>query len=506
VSFLGIDIGQTGCKVIAFSVRGQPLASAYREYPIISDQPGQAELDSAGVVQHCKECIAKVAAAVQATDPVSAMAVSSQGEAFTVIGPEGEYLSNAMITSDIRCELQVGEITERLGRENLYRITGHSPHTMFTLFKLAWLRQNRPEILDSAWKILCFEDLLGYELTGEAVTDYSMAGWTMMLDVTRRQWSGVILDSIGIEAALLPEPRPSGCVVGSVKKKLCEEIGLTENAVVVTGGHDQPCGALGAGVIGPGVAMYSTGTADCISPAFDRLVLNDTMRDSNLATYHHVVHGLYFTVAFNLTGGNLLRWFRDEFGRDETRRAEETDSDPYELLISQMPTQPTRIMVLPHFAPTGTPYFDVSPTGEILGLKLSTTRGEFIKALLEGTTYEMKLNVEILARAGVEINQLRAIGGGAKSAAWMQIKANIMDIPIVAMQVSEAACMGAAMLSAVGSGAIDSIDAAVQQWVRPARVYEPSKPNAAKYRERYGIYRRLYDTIKPIGQELSRLT
>jgi xylulokinase len=252
--------------------------------------------------------------------------------------------------------------------------------------------------------------------------------------------------------------------------------------------------------------MYATGTVECISPAFDRLVLNDTLRDANLATYHHVVPDMYFTVAFNLTGGNLLRWFRDEFGQSEALEAERTGRSVYDHLLDSIPDAPTDVLVLPHFVATGTPHFDVSPTGAVINLSLATTRGEFIKSLLEGVTYEMRLNVDILHRAGVEINELRAIGGGAKSPAWMQIKADIMNLPIVAMDVSEAAGMGAALLAAVGGGGIDSIAAGVSTWVRPRDVFEPDPRRAEAYAERYGVYGELYATLKPLGLSIGRWT
>ena len=504
MSFMGVDIGQTGCKVLAFDLAGQPIGSAYREYPVISPQPGWAELDSGQVMALCKDAIAEVAAAVRRSDPVSAVAVASQGESFTVVGPDGGFLCHGMITSDTRARAQVAELTETIGLETLYRITGHSPHTMFTLFKLAWLREHNPAVLDRAVKILCYEDLLGYELTGEAVTDYSIAARTMLFDVGRVSWSADILDRIGLTADVLPRPEPAGSVVGTVRESLAAELGLGTGVTVVAGGHDQPCGALGAGVVGPGVAMYATGTVECISPAFDRLLLNDTLRDANLATYHHVVPGLYFTVAFNLTGGNLLRWFRDEFGREETRQAEQSDRGVYDLLLDQIPAEPTGILVLPHFVATGTPYFDIAPTGAIVGLKLTTTRGEVIKSLLEGVTYEMRLNVDILRKAGVAISELRAIGGGAKSDVWLQIKADIMDIPIVSMNVSEAAGLGAAMLAAVGSGAIETIDEAVEEWVHPRRVFEPEENRARLYEERFAVYSELYHTLKPLGTEVAR--
>lgn len=505
MSFMGVDIGTTGCKVIAFDINGKALSAAYREYPLICSFPGWAELDARIVINSCKDCIAQVASSVKDSDLVTALAVSSQGEAFTVIDDNGEFLCNAMVSFDTRSQKQVTELTEQLGLNNLYQITGHSPHTMFTLFKLAWLRENHPEILDKARNILCFQDMLGFELTGETVIDFSLAARTMMWDVHKRKWSQPILDSIGIEQNVLPRAVQSGQVIGKVKKQLCEQLNLSCDVVVVAGGHDQPCGALGAGVVEPDIAIYATGTVECISPAFNKLLLNDTLRESNLATYPHVVEGLYTTVAFNFTGGNLLRWFRDEFGGEEVRLARENSQDPYELILQQVPSEPTNIMVLPHFVTTGTPHFDSSATGAILGLKLTTSRGEVIRALLEGVTYEMRLNVEILAQAGIEIKQLRAIGGGAKSDIWMQIKSDIIGLPIVSLNINEAACLGAAILAAVGCRSVSSIKDAAKLWVRPSKVFEPFKKNVALYNQRYDIYRNIYNTIKPISSKLAKL-
>jgi xylulokinase len=504
MSFMGVDVGQTGCKVLAFDAEGRPIASAYREYPAIVTQPGWAELDSGEVLAHCKDAISEVAMATRGSDPVQAIAVASMGESFTVVGPRDEFLCHGMIASDTRARRQVEEITDSIGLDTLYRTTGHSPHTMFTLFKLAWLRDNRPAILDRASKILCYEDLVGYALTGEAVVDYSIAARTMLFDVTRRHWAPRLLDCVGLTPDVLPRPEPAGTMIGVVRPDTADELGLARDVRVVAGGHDQPCGALGAGVVGEGTAMYATGTAECVSPAFDRLLLNDTLRDANLATYHHVVPGLYFTVAFNITGGNLLRWFRDEFGHHEVQLARRTGCNAYDLLLESIPSTPTSVLVLPHFTATGTPYFDTNPTSAVLGLTLSSTRGDLIRSLLEGVTYEMRLNVDILRAAGVPISELRAIGGGAKSAAWMQIKADIMDIPIVSMDVSEAAGLGAALLAALGSGALDSVEDGVNSWVRPARVFEPEVEGARAYRERYDVYRDLYRALKPLGTRMAK--
>ena len=505
MSFMGVDIGTTGCKVMAFDTDGNSLSAAYREYQVICPKPGWAELDARLVINHCKDCIAQVAASVKNRDPVAALAVSSQGEAFTAVGESGEFLCNAMVSSDTRSQKQLTELTEKLGLENLYHITGHSPHTLATLFKLAWLKENRPEVLEKAHKILCFGDLLGFELTGETTIDYSLAARTMMWDVHQKNWSHTILDAVQIDEEVLSKPVPAGQAIGKIKKRLAEQLNLSADVVVITGGHDQPCGALGAGVTEPSLATYATGTVESISPAFSKLLLNDTLRKSNLATYPHVVDQLYTTVAFNLTGGNLLRWFRDQFAAEEIKRAKETSTDPYELILKQVPSTPTNILVLPHFVATGTPYFDSSPTGAILGLDLTTSRAQLTRALLEGLTYEMRLNIEILDHAGIQIDELRAIGGGAKSDIWMQIKADIIGLPVVSLNINEGACLGAAMLAAAGSKQIKSAKEAAKRWVRPIRIFEPCKGNTRRYNKGFAIYKSLYESIKPIGRKLAKL-
>ena len=505
MSFLGVDIGTTGCKGSVFDESGKVLTSAYQEYCTSSPRAGWFELDCREVIAKCKEVISECANTVKDTDNIVSLSVSSQGEAFTLLDKRGEYLCRAMVSFDTRSQKQVEEFSKSFGLERLYNITGHCPHTLFSLFKILWLKENEPELIGKAEKLLCFGDLLGYELTGNAALGYSLAARTMLFDVSKLRWSDTILEAIGLDRKVLAEPVPAGMPIGKIRKKIAVELGLSPSVIVAAGGHDQVCGALGAGVTGAGVAAYATGTVECLTPVFSELILNETMRESNLATYPYAIEGFYTTVAFNLTGGSLLRWFRDQFGRFEAEEAERKRCDVYELILEEVPSEPTSLFVQPHFTSTGTPYFDPHPTGAIIGLNLNTTKGEIVRAILEGITYEMKLNVELLKRAGIEINELRATGGGAKSTKWMQIKSDIMDIPIVSLDVSETGCLGAALLAAKAYGHNDSLEQTSKQWVHQTRTYEPSGENVIKYRERFGIYSQIYKTLKPLGNLINGL-
>jgi xylulokinase len=328
----------------------------------------------------------------------------------------------------------------------------------------------------------------------------------MMFDVTQHVWSGEILDAVGLKPDHFARPLPSGSVVGRIPPSVARSLQLAETAFVVTGGHDQPCGALGAGATEPGVAMYATGSVECIAPAFAEAVFAEELRDGNLCTYDHTVPGMYTTVAFSLTGGNLLKWFRDEFGAMETAEARARGINPYEMLLESAAREPTRLLVLPYFTPSGTPHFDLDTPGAIVGLRLSTTRGEILRALLEGVAFEMRMNMDILERVGCRIREFRAIGGGARSDFWTQLKADVAGKPIIPLTVTEAGCLGVAMLACAADRGVPVTDV-VAEWVKTGPPCHPDPQNAEWYDRRFADYCKLYPAVRDLvasGKDIHR--
>jgi len=473
--YLGLDIGTSGCKAVAFDADGRTIVQAGRDFELRFTPEGGAELDSDEVIGKCLAVIAETRQ--QSGGAIRAMAVSSQGEAFTALGQDSRTLCHAMVSSDARAARYACEWPAQFGAERLYQITGHTAHPMFTLFKLLWLRDHRPEVWRQADRFLCFEDLLHHRLGLEPAIGWPLAGRTMLFDVRRHEWSPELLEAIGLTVGKLARPLASGSVVGKTE----------DGMLVVASGHDQPCGALGAGATKPGVAMYASGTVECITPAFSKPVFNEELRRSNLCTYDHTVPGMYATVAFSLTGGNLLKWFRDEFASGQS----------YEQVLAAAAPAPTKLLVLPYWTPSGTPHFDVQTPGAILGLRLSTTRGEMLRALLEGVAFEMRLNLEILHDAGCELHELRAIGGGAKSAFWTQLKADVLGKPITTLNVTEAGCLGAAMLAcAADTGA--PLSSLADRWVTPVKRILPQPEPSAYYSRRFAAYRQLRPALQKL--------
>jgi len=496
-NYMGVDIGTSGCKAAVFDDNGQQIVVSNREYDIIFSDDGGAELDSDEVIEKCFEVIKECSLSV-IPNSIRGLGITSQGEAFTAIGNNNEILSNAMVSSDLRSQIYLNEFLEKFGEEKLYNITGHTAHPLFTLFKLLWFKNNKPDLWKKAKYFLCFEDLLQLKLGLKPNISWSLAGRTMLFDVRKHKWDPEILDIIGLTKEQLAKPAPSGKIIGNVNAIIAGNLGLSDDTFVVTGGHDQPCSALGAGVTKEGMAMHVTGTVECISPIFNKPIFTEALQKNNICTYDYTIKDIYTTVVYNLTGGNILKWFRDEFGAMEVSKAKLDGIDAYELLLEAAGTKPSSLMVLPYFTSSGTPYFDTQTKGAIFGLRLSTKRGDFIRALLEGVAFEMRLNLEILETMGCNITELRAVGGGAKSAIWTQLKADVMNKKITTLSVKEAGCCGAAMLACTVDNKVP-ISELADNWTKPLSTVYPQSENKEWYKERYEIYRNLYKTVKNIS-------
>ncbi len=496
MNYLGIDIGSSGCKALVVDKDGRQIAMARREYNIAFSDNGSATLDSDEVIRNCFEIIKECSKYVE-PDSIKGMSISSQGEAFTAVGYNNETLSRAMVSSDISSAAFINDWIKYFDEEKLYQITGHTAHPMFTLFKLLWFKNIESDLWKRTKYFFCFEDLLQFRMGLKPAISWSLAGRTMMFDIRRHEWNQSILDKIGVPAEKLATPLPAGNLVGRIGRKIANQLGLSNDVFVVTGGHDQTCSALGAGVIEEGAAMLATGTVECICPALKKPVFSKVLKENNLCTYNYSIEELYTTVAFSLTGGNIFKWFRDQFGYKEMEESKIIGKDAYDLLLNNTDSKPSNLLALPYFTPSGTPYFDTQTKGAIIGLQLSTQRKEILKALLEGVSFEMRLNLDILEGAGCAVEELRWVGGGSKSALLAQIKSNVMNKKITLLNIKEAGCFGAAML-ACSFDTGEPIRNLASKWVKQSAVVYPQSDYEKWYNYRFESYKKLYKNVKEI--------
>lgn len=495
MSLMGLDIGTTGAKATVFAEDGRLLGGAYAEYPLESPRPGWLELDAERVWDAVVDVVRR-AAGLAGRDPAAAMAISCLGEAAVPLDASGAVLDRAIIGFDTRASALFDAWIADQDRARIMSLTGQPPSQMVTVVKLMWIRDHQPELFKRIARYPCFGDFACIRMGLPPMIDHTMAARTMGFDIHRRVWSDEMARRCGLDFGVFSPPVATGCVIGELGAKAARTLGLPAGCKVCAGAHDQPAGALGAGVFESGLAMDATGTVECFAVSMEQPVVNTIMMENNLSCYPHAVRDLFISLAFNFTGGSLLRWVRDVLGGEERARAEQERRDVYAVLTEAMSPEPTGLFVVPHFTMTGTPHMDPDPVGAIVGLTLSTSRAELLRAVLEGITYEMKLNLSLLERAGVAVRELRAIGGGAKSDFWLQLKADMFGRPVVRMSVTEAAGLGMAISAGVGAGIYPSVREAVAELIRPGRIFEPNPRNARFYDERLPQYARLYPRLK----------
>lgn len=504
MSLIGLDVGTTGCKAVAFDEQGRELAQAYREYSLLHPQPGWSELSTATIWSAVQEVLACVAQTIGTSDPPHALSVSCQGEAVAPIAQDGQALYNFSVSFDDRTIPQYHWWLEQVGKEQIFQITGMPLHPMHSINKIMWFQEHRPKIFAKTWKFLCVEDYIIFQLSGELAIDYSLAARTMAFDIRALTWSADMLRAANIDREVLPVPYPSGTAVGVIRPTLAQELGLPTGMKIVTGGHDQPCGALGAGVIKAGLALNATGTSDVLCPAMQEPILTPRMLAYNYSCYPHTFRDYYCSIGFNLTGGLLLRWYRDVLCAGECAEARQRGCDPYQIIIEHASAEIARPLFLPHFVGSGTPTLDPISRGALVNLTIDVDKAELNRAVLDSLNYEMRYNIEAMEDAGIPIETIRAIGGGAKSERWLQLKADVFGKPVELLEVTEAAALGAAFLAGQAIGTYTEIANDIQHIVRPKKCFEPNPRQHVRYADRYAAYKEIYPTLREFNHTLAR--
>lgn len=488
MSIMGVDIGTTGTKAVVFDEEGSILASHYIEYPLYTPEPDQCELDPNEVWSAVKETITGSAASTATNDPVGAIGISTLGDSLTLIDRHGAALSKTVVgAADRRAVPQTAKIMERFDRASLFEQTGEPLNAVCVIPKILWFRENRPEIYEKTARFTGWQEIVHLRLGLAPSMDYSLASKTMLMDIHHRDWVRDLMEACGLSPDQFYPLSPSHTIVGTLKSRYADPLGLDPGTPVVAGGFDQCCCALGAGVLTTGKAANTIGTLEAITAISDSPRLQHTLLEGNYGCGFHVIQDSYFSLGYVTTSGGVLRWYRNTLGTEESRRAREQNLDPYETIINSTDDRPSPLYILPSFAGAGTPWLDEREKGSIFGLTLGTEKRDIVKGILDGICYEVRLNLETLAGSGITVESLRAVGGGTRSDRWMQLKADITGLPIEVTGVSEAGCLGAAFLAGLGAG-LYSTPGDIDHIVKVNRVFEPRRQYRAEYDAGYEKY------------------
>ncbi|MHB1296076.1 MAG: xylulokinase [Anaerolineae bacterium] len=477
-ALLGIDLGTTGCKAAVYGVDGRFLGACTFEYPLIKLSPEFVEQDADGwwalTQQAIREAVARAGIPGEA---VQALSVSSQGISFVPIDAAGHCLRPAINWLDTRASAEAEEVRAALGDEALYALTGKRPSAAYVLPKLLWLRRHEPEILQRTARFLLAHDLLLYRLCGATLTDYSLAGGALLLDLRTLSWSRDLLARFDLDAGQLPDLAWAGTRAGDLDPAVAADLGLRPGTAVVVGGQDQKCAALGAG-IRPGRATVSLGTASAISAIVDRPLLDPGRR---VPTFPFVAPGYWDLEGVVSTAGAALKWVHETFFPAQSY-------DTLDGLAAASPPGAGGVRFYPHLAGATSPLWEAGARGAFTGLSLASGAGDIVRAVLEGIAYQVRANLEVIEPlAGVQ--ELALFGGGARSPLWAQIISDVVGLPVYATETVDVANWGACVLAGVGAGLFPSA-LAPELCSALTLCAEPDTARAARYAETYTAYAR----------------
>ena len=491
MSIMGVDIGTTGTKAIAFSENGKVIASDYKEYSLLFPKPGWVEFDTADQWNKIFEAIKKVNNDTEVKkDPVSAIAVTTFGEGFTPVDDKGDILYNTIYSTDARSIKELEFVLSKYSAQYLMDITGYPPGYICPLNKIIWLKNNEPQIYKKTKKLLFTEDLFFHKMgIKNTKMNYGLASRTLFFDVRAKKWTEDILASFDIDVDLFSVPSPSAVEIGLIDKKIAGELGFAGNVSIVTGAHDQPCAALGVGAVKGGISADGMGTVECVSTCMEDALTNKEMLKNNFSCQAHGVDGKYVALAYNLSCGSVVRWFRNNFAGG--------DNNVIRNISSQLTFEPSNLFTLPYFSASGTPYLDPKPKGSIIGLDIDTSKEDIFKGLIEGLVFEICFNIGLSQSSGVEIVEIRAVGGGSKSDYELKLKASISNRPILRMDITEAGCLASMMLAGLGTRKF-TMSEAISQFVKVKDVFQPDQKIRERYLDKFEKYKEIYGLVSKL--------
>ncbi len=495
---LGIDVGTSGAKALLIDADGNVIASAIEEYPLSTPRPLWAEQGPEDWWQATVAAIRAVLARSGAkSSDIGGLGLTGQMHGMVALGSKGEVLRPCIMWNDQRTAVQCAEIMEAVGRERFLSQTGNLALPGFTAPKILWVRENEPQVYRRIAHVLLPKDYIRYRLTGEYATEVSDASGTVLFDVAHRRWSAEVLQALDIPASWLPKSYESPEVTGALSQAAAQATGLRPGLPVVGGGGDQAAQAVGSGIVRAGVVSVTVGTSGVVFAHTDQMKLDQQAR---LHSFCHAVPGRWHVMGVMLSAGGSLRWLRDTIAGPEREVGRLSGADPYEVMIAeaaQVAPGCEGLLFLPYLTGERTPYPDPNARGAFVGLTLRHGKGALVRAVLEGVSYGLRDSLELLRALQIPIQQVRASGGGARSALWRQIMADIFGAELVTINITEGAAFGAALLAGVGAGVYRDVFEASERTIRVLDRTEPIAASVATYDGFYAAYRTLYGQLKP---------
>jgi xylulokinase len=489
-NILTFDVGTTSVKTCLFDQEFHVLASHSSEYQLITAAGGIVEMNPQSYWQAvCAGARAVLGIVPQAKNSVSVITITTQGETLIPVDKAGEALCNAIVWLDNRASQEALQLAGEFTPDKYYPVTGLGQvDEAAPISKILYLKNNKADIYQNTYKFLLLEDYLIFRLTGELVSEKSLMSSTGYFNIITDKMFTSILDYAEIPLTKFPEVLDCGQAVGKITARAASELGISAHTQIVAGAMDQLAGALGSGNFDSGIVTEITGTALVMGAT---TLAPDFSHPARPTIYRHVEKGRYLIVPWSITAGVILKWFKDEFCRQESIEYGERVYEALDAMAQRVPPGSEGLVVFPYFSGMLTPVNDMTTRGIFYGVSLNTRKQHFVRAIFESVAFMLRENIDILQQMNIDVKQIHSLGGGSRSSVWSQIKADVLKKQIVTMRNSECTSLGAAYLGALGSGLGGSL-AAMSRLNPTDQTYEPDLSNTDTYDRQYRLYQKLY--------------
>jgi xylulokinase len=489
---LGIDVGTTAAKAALFQPDGRVQAVAQAGYPLSHVRPNWVEQNPDDWWQAVGAALQQVIAAVpDAPDRIMGVAVSAQAPTLLALDASGKPLRPALIWMDRRAESEAQALGEAA---DVYAITGNRADAFYVAPKLHWLKQNEPHILAQTRTFIQINGYINFRLTGEYSLDPAHAALLQLHDYRTGAWSPALCEWCGVEPSQFPPITPSHQIIGTVSTVAAALTGLREGTPVLTGTVDGAAAALEAGAVSVGSAAEMTGTSTVLIMPTD-----GSTTEKAFIAMPHALPDAHLLLGAMVASGASLHWYLDQFGQLEQQAGAQFSLDPFDLLegqAAQVAVGSSGVIFLPYMMGERAPIWHTQARGVFFGLSLATPRAALIRAILEGTAFALRHNVEVARAAGVRIDELRSVGGGTRSALWNQIKADVLGMPVLLPKTSVGAAFGDAVLVGMGSELYKNVRQILPELITIQTRFEPNPFNQQRYDAIYPLYRSLYEHLR----------
>lgn len=496
--YLGIDVGTSGLKALLVDAAGRIVDEETVAYPLAAPRPLWAEQDPEDWWQAAVAALRAISGRTPCAGRLAALGLTGQMHGSVFLDRHGAVIRPAILWCDQRTGREAAEIETRLGRQQLVALTGNPAFTGFTAPKVLWLRRHEPDHYRRVRRLLLPKDYLRLRLTGDCASEVTDNSGTSLFDIHRRRWSPDILAALEIDPAWLAPVHESPAPAGRLSREAAALTGLPAGLPLAAGAGDQAASAVGCGIVGAGDVSATIGTSGVVFAFSDQ---PRTDAEGRLHTMCHAVPGAWHLMGCTLSAGAALRWFRDEFCAEERKAAAAGGADPYALMAAAaeaVPAGSDGLLFLPYLAGERTPHADPNARGVFFGLTAAHTRAHLIRAVMEGVVFALRDTLELMKSLAVPVNSILAAGGGARSATWCRIQADIFQAPLTRTGHPDTTALGAAILGACAAGRFVDVPAACAAMAGGrGESFTPDPENARRYAAGHALFRRLYPALKP---------